>query len=207
MRDQHKTGAAFKAPAMHDWMRAIRTPTQYRVGSSTITVNSMMLAKLGIGVLLLLTFLVLMIPAADYDPHTNKRFAHHPEYNSTYPLSPPEYTTDGIKYRIAVITDLDHDSKSKDEKNTWLSFMRIGHLTINSDRMRVKIEWDPETIKLKSAFSQGGRGMELSELVAFNGKLYTIDDRTGIVYEVTRDNRVVPWVILPDGDGTASKGK
>ncbi|KAK7113600.1 hypothetical protein V1264_012859 [Littorina saxatilis] len=47
--------------------------------------------------------------------------------------------------------------------------------------------------------------MELSELVVFNGRLYTVDDRTGIVYEVI-DNKVVPWVVLPDGDGTNNKG-
>lgn len=49
--------------------------------------------------------------------------------------------------------------------------------------------------------------MELSELVAFNGKLYTVDDRTGIVFEITRDHKVIPWVILPDGDGRVSKGE
>lgn len=52
--------------------------------------------------------------------------------------------------------------------------------------------------------------MELSELMVFNGKLYSCDDRTGIVYELTNldgDEVVpVPWVILADGNGTISKG-
>lgn len=48
--------------------------------------------------------------------------------------------------------------------------------------------------------------MELSELVVFNGHLYTVDDHTGVVYRI-EGNRAVPWVILPDGDGTVSKGK
>ena len=43
--------------------------------------------------------------------------------------------------------------------------------------------------------------MELSELVAFNGKLYSVDDRTGVVFEITPDDKVIPWVILQDGDG------
>lgn len=47
--------------------------------------------------------------------------------------------------------------------------------------------------------------MELSELVVFNGKLLTFDDRTGIVFEVEKAN-VTPWVILQDGDGKSSKG-
>lgn len=48
--------------------------------------------------------------------------------------------------------------------------------------------------------------MELSELVVFNGHLYTVDDHTGVVYRI-QDNQVVPWIILPDGDGTVSKGQ
>lgn len=48
--------------------------------------------------------------------------------------------------------------------------------------------------------------MELSELVVFNGHLYTVDDHTGVVYRIL-DNQAVPWVILPDGDGTVSKGQ
>lgn len=47
--------------------------------------------------------------------------------------------------------------------------------------------------------------MELSELVVFNGRLFTVDDRTGIVYEII-DNKVVPWVILSDGNGKETKG-
>ena len=35
-------------------------------------------------------------------------------------------------------------------------------------------------IRLKSHISEKGRGVELSELIVFNGKLYTIDDRSGI---------------------------
>lgn len=49
-------------------------------------------------------------------------------------------------------------------------------------------------------------GMELSELVAFNGHLYSVDDRTGVVYRI-EGNQAVPWVILPDGDGSVSKGQ
>lgn len=48
--------------------------------------------------------------------------------------------------------------------------------------------------------------MELSELVVFDGHLYTVDDHTGVVYRIM-DNQAVPWVILPDGDGTVSKGQ
>ena len=48
--------------------------------------------------------------------------------------------------------------------------------------------------------------MELSELSVFNAKVYAVDDRTGIVYEIL-DSKVVPWVILSDGNGKETKGK
>ena len=57
----------------------------------------------------------------------------------------------------------------------------------------------------------GGRGLELSELVTFDGRLLTVDDRTGIIYQLhfnakTGSVRLSPWVILADGDGSESKG-
>jgi len=47
--------------------------------------------------------------------------------------------------------------------------------------------------------------MELSELVTFNGRLLTFDDRTGIVFELSNDS-VAPWVILTDGETISQKG-
>jgi soluble calcium-activated nucleotidase 1 len=178
---------------------------QYRVGSS-VHLNTSMMAKIAIAVVLFLTFLVMVIPAADYGPQVNKRYSLHPKYNDTYPLSPPEKTADGTRFKIGVITDLDTDSKSDKDKDTWLSYMKIGYLTLSKNHEKVTIDWDEDEIQLKSQYSHKGRGMELSELIAFNGKLYTVDDRTGIVYEITRQNKVIPWAVLTDGDGTAEKG-
>jgi soluble calcium-activated nucleotidase 1 len=48
--------------------------------------------------------------------------------------------------------------------------------------------------------------MELSDLVAFNGKLLTVDDRTGIVYEINQKREAIPWVLLNDGPGNVTKG-
>ena len=76
--------------------------------------------------------------------------------------------------------------------------------------------------------------MELSELIVFNGKLYSCDDRTGVIYQLIEDQtdslineqnnssqstnkfkidiltnsklfKVLPWVILMDGDGIKEK--
>ncbi|XP_023672732.1 soluble calcium-activated nucleotidase 1b isoform X1 [Paramormyrops kingsleyae] len=125
-------------------------------------------------------------------------------YNDTYPLSPPEHTARGTRYRIAVIADLDTASRSTKEL-TWFSYLRRGHLLVSDGRDQVTVEWDPDRVVLESHLAEKGRGMELSDLVAFNGKLYSVDDRTGVVYHI-EGNRAVPWVILADGDGSVAKG-
>ncbi|XP_053708484.1 soluble calcium-activated nucleotidase 1 isoform X1 [Synchiropus splendidus] len=125
-------------------------------------------------------------------------------YNDTYPLSPPERTPHGTRYRIAVIADLDTNSASE-KKLTWFSYMKRGHVLVSQSGDKVAVEWDADKVVLESHLAEKGRGMELSELVVFNGKLYTVDDRTGVVYQVDGD-KAVPWVILTDGDGSVSKG-
>ncbi|KAM7386939.1 hypothetical protein PAMA_009525 [Pampus argenteus] len=125
-------------------------------------------------------------------------------YNDTYPLSPPERTPQGIRYRIGVIADLDTSSLS-DKKLTWFSYMRRGYLLVSQSGDKVMVEWDADRVVLESHLAEKGRGMELSELLVFNGKLYSVDDRTGIVYHIDGD-KAVPWVILTDGDGSVAKG-
>lgn len=137
----------------------------------------------------------------DADPDNADSFA---QYNDTYPLSPPERTSEGTRYRIAVIADLDTSSSSS-KKLTWFSYMHRGYLSVSESGDKVAVEWDEDRVVLESHLSEKGRGMELSELVAFNGKLYSIDDRTGIVYRIDGD-KAVPWVILTDGDGSVAKG-
>lgn len=126
------------------------------------------------------------------------------QYNDTYPLSPPERTPEGTRYRIAVIADLD-TSSSSEKKLTWFSYMHRGYLSVSESGDKVAVEWDQDKVVLETHLSEKGRGMELSELVAFNGKLYTVDDRTGIVYRIDGD-KAIPWVILTDGDGSVAKG-
>ena len=74
-----------------------------------------------------------------------------------------------------------------------------------TDRNRVHIIWDKNEIELKTLLAEGGHGAELSELVVFNGKLLTVDDRSGIAYEIIH-NTLVPWVVLPDGNRRTPKG-
>ena len=88
------------------------------------------------------------------------------------------------------------------------------------------IQWDAKETKYAAKSSYKGRGMELSELInwqgrnvpmrsmhaptsesntcsKFAGKLLTIDDKTGIVYEIRqRDGVDAKWTVL-EGDGSA----
>lgn len=79
---------------------------------------------------------------------------------------------------------------------------------MNVESQEVSVEWDEGLVTLSSNMAYGGRGMELSELVVFNGRLYAVDDRTGVIYEVDlQGERVIPWVILTDGNGRERKGE
>ena len=73
----------------------------------------------------------------------------------------------------------DRDEKSKLDDVTWGSYLKTGTLTLHSDGT-ISVKWDKEMVTLKSHISEKGRGVELSELIVFNGKLYTVDDRSGI---------------------------
>lgn len=82
-----------------------------------------------------------------------------------------------IYYRIGLVAD--QDEKSKVDEKTWHSWFKTGTLGFHRDK-HISVKWDPELVELRSHISEKGRGVELSELVVFNGRLYTVDDRTGI---------------------------
>ena len=141
-----------------------------------------------------------------HDDHFHPAEPPKNPYNSTYPLTQPTITPEGMRYRIGIISDLDEKSAVEGKSNLWASAFKKGYLTYDSQKMKVKLEWDEgDEMQLQSALATGGRGMELSELVIFNGKLYSVDDRTGVVYQI-ENNKVVPWVILSDGNGGETKG-
>lgn len=157
---------------------------------------------------LIVVLVVYLLPCRSGDHNINVYIAEDASvffvYNSTYPLSTPKVTTKGTEYRIAIVADMDENSKSTQESNTWNSYLKTGIVTLHGDGT-VSVEWERET-KLVSHISEKGRGVELSELVVFNGRLYTVDDRSGIVFEVVDGRNLVPWVILEDGPGDVNKG-
>lgn len=135
------------------------------------------------------------------------------EYNNTYPLTPPMLGRPGVlTYRIAMIADMDSEARVDNGAKcsvAWRSYLKMGYLTYSHSNDKIEFKWDEEEPKeLTSGFSIKGRGMELSELVTFDGKLLSFDDRTGLVYDLSDNStdKPVPWVILIDGNGHKTKG-
>lgn len=187
-------------PSVNDWMKAIRRPTPYRVGNARVTLKPRIVFYAVMLSSAILILLIMVIPRPSRQPCFLERQS---VYDPTYPLTPHFKTSIGTVFKIALVTDLDTDSQGQ-KPGTWFSYFRTGNLTLTDDHTAISVQLDQPTV-LVSTIAQGGRGMELSELVVFNGKLYTVDDRTGIVYEIL-DNKVIPWVVLPDGDGKNNKG-
>jgi len=105
-------------------------------------------------------------------------------------------------YQVGVVADKDQESKIE---QGWESELLKGVLERDKEG-NYSIKWETRII-LISQLNAGGRGMELSELVNFNNRLLTFDDRTGTVFEIIQDKpAVIPLYTLKDGDGTASKG-
>ncbi|XP_014255036.1 apyrase-like [Cimex lectularius] len=204
---------------MKDWRRALRTPPSYRIGKSPIRFQPTYV----IGVSLLSVVLLFMlvksydlgnVPAPSFN-HLDRESAlykyniagnRHVTLNLTYPLTPPRHINDKVHFKVGAIADKDEASRSKDESNTWVSTYITGTLIWDQKKNHISVNWDKNSIKpLKSKYSYGGRGMELSELVTYNGNLLTFDDRGGLVY-VLKDDKVYPWVLLTDGEGKIDKG-
>uniref|UniRef100_A0A8R1I167 Apyrase n=1 Tax=Caenorhabditis japonica TaxID=281687 RepID=A0A8R1I167_CAEJA len=111
---------------------------------------------------------------------------------------------DGAKeYSFVLVTDLDHDSK---DGKKWRSLVSRGFLKVSADHKQADIHFDQDSeYYIDTNIAAGGRAMELSDLAVFNGKLYSVDDRTGLIYQIS-DKKAIPWVILNDGPGNVVKG-
>lgn len=60
---------------------------------------------------------------------------------------------------------------------------------------KVSVAWDDKSdVILKTNIAAGDRAMELSDLVVFDHKLLSIDDRTGLIYEVcSAENNIISF--------------
>ncbi|CAH0563977.1 unnamed protein product [Brassicogethes aeneus] len=180
-----------------DWRRALRSQPAYRIVNKTIRGQTTFITMVGLTGLFILFYFYHKKGVAPM---------RSSNYNYTYPITRPIKTSTLHNFKIGIIADLDTNSKSDNEKNTWFSYLKTGYLSFNPYSHRVAITWDKtDPARLTNNFALKGRGMELSELVVFDGRLLTFDDRTGIIYELS-NNKVIPWILLMDGDGKSVKG-
>lgn len=118
------------------------------------------------------------------------------------------YQTGSLEF--ALVSDLDKASKAADGKS-WHALVHRGVLRFDTDPAatprggRWRLEWHGVE-KVKSKLAAKGRGMELSELVRFNGELFTVCDTSGIVYKLDLSKmQAYPRQALAEGDGDESK--
>ncbi|XP_054742292.1 apyrase [Anastrepha obliqua] len=226
-RSTHHTGASHSQSVMYtrDWRSALRTPPTYRIGNRTLRFNYHFAFLIICA--LILCFLIVYVRTGSqsssdtawlksYSGSTYSSSVRSATdngdaaaYNAKYPLTPPLIGhANEVIYRIAIIADLDTNSKvvKTDGSTMWRSYLKKGYLTYRKTKPEITVKWDSgEPVVLESGFALKGRGMELSELVTFNGKLLSFDDRTGLVYDLTKE-KPMPWVILLDGNGHNAKG-
>lgn len=127
-------------------------------------------------------------------------------YNDTYPLTSSISIGKDKKFKICVIADPDKKSRNEDQ---YYSNLLFGSLIINDVDETAKISFLQKSENIKSGYSISGRGMELSDIIVFDGNVLTVDDRTGIVFKIHQTvsgHKMIPWQILSDGDGLNEKG-
>lgn len=169
-----------KMKGFRDWRKALRTPATYRVGNAVRIQPQFMFMIIVVGVCLLILFYYNWCTSGA--PVTHQWTRNSWPYNATYPLTSPFQSGNVITYKIGIVADLDTNSKSHTKPHTFNSYLKKGYLNYDPVKQYVTITWDkwPATL-LASTYSQKGRGMELSELIVYDGKLLTFDDRSGMV--------------------------
>ena len=198
---------------MNDWMQVVRSPIRYRVGDKRLNFRlNTKLIKMSVSFFFFI-FLVYCFMGHSNDSNSllKEETSTRKLYNTVYPLSRPivDKAAKTTSYEIMAIADLDTASKHvvDDTKTKYISYVLSGKLTLRDNFEEASIDFESNSKEISSQYSYGDRGMELSELIVFNGKLYTCDDRTGIIYEIRKDkSEAIPWVVLPDGDGANTKG-
>lgn len=163
-----------------DWRKALRTPATYRVGNTVRIQPQFVLLVFLVGV-----FLILICYYNWWTDQVHQKpivTLNDRPYNQTYPFTAPILRGSVVTFRIALIADLDTESKSKLDPNTYISYLKKGYLSYHRTSAEVFVTWDKNSAELlSSTYSHKGRGMELSELIIYDGRLLTFDDRSGMV--------------------------
>lgn len=193
---------------IRDWRKSLRSPPSYRIGTTTFRFHfHFVFIIISVTMLILLFYYVKPGPRSPYSDSLFEKFhpPTHQTYNYTYPLSAPIIGSGMRTYRIGIIADLDKESRVIGQ-NAWKSYYKKGYISYKEATEAIVVSFDSDpVVELQNGYSLNGRGMELSELVTFNGKLLTFDDRTGLVFELNNEKVTVMWLLM-DGDGKTTKG-
>lgn len=166
-----RSQSAYQLPPMQmrDWRNALRSQPTYKIGNRTLTFRLPTHVVLVMAVLLLLIlFFYLINPTSKFSGGNSTRdfppppFINLPsageKYNQTYPLTPPLMRLGQPHYRIAIIADMDTNSKSRSSGSTWVSYLKMGFLSHNRATDDVEVIWDGTApVELSSHFSLKGK--------------------------------------------------
>jgi soluble calcium-activated nucleotidase 1 len=119
---------------------------------------------------------------------------------------------DNHTFKFAAVTDLDQLSRDKESsKPLFRSILLSGTVARTPESNQYTITFDDPYRVLRTKHNEAGRGAEFSELVIYQNRLLTFDDRTGDVFEIVnkpggKDSFVVPRLVFTEGDGETDKG-
>eukprot|EP01083_Nonionella_stella_P246688 856120_1 len=106
-----------------------------------------------------------------------------------------------LEYKLAIVSDLDKqtETEGEDAEKKWKSTLKIGELKWDSAWTSTWPTTADAEHQLESKVHHltKNRGMELSELVFFNDKFLTFDDKTETLYEITKTEDGV-WKVTRD---------
>lgn len=137
--------------------------------------------------------------------------AVHPGYFST-PSASSSSSSSSHSFPFAAVTDLDQLSKVTDSsKPLWKSILLSATLNYDSSHNSYSVTHMDDHRQLLSSHNEAGRGAEFSDLVLFDHRLLTFDDRTGTIFEILNKNHgndsyVVPRLVITEGKGDTDKG-
>eukprot|EP01083_Nonionella_stella_P045218 121530_1 len=96
-----------------------------------------------------------------------------------------------LGFKLAIVSDLDKKTVTDLDRDStnWKNSLKIGELKWDSTW---SLSWPNAEHELKS----NRRGMELRELVFFNDKFLTFDNKQGDVFEITKTDEV--WGVTQD---------
>lgn len=137
----------------YDYRKSSSAPTRCRFGSTSIHLRTRegLLFVVVFFVVLMLTYHILTIGKPN-EPSKRLLNMQPLSYDSVYPLTRPITVKNGRKFRIGLVTDLDHASKV--EKSLWQSYLLKGYFYVY-DNKTFHLELDPTSTTLHSSLSQG----------------------------------------------------